>query len=111
MSALLRSYGYELPETTHDCGRLGGLAQTRKRFLLVARHRQNVPPFLHEPPKRPLRAVGRQTRPDAAARRSRESGTDARLASASVANMGKSRLCRGGIGLALATFHRPAHAQ
>lgn len=58
INALLRSYGYDVAETTHDCGRLGGLAQTRRRFLLVARHRQKVPPFLYEPPKRPLRAVG-----------------------------------------------------
>ena len=55
---LLRSYGYEVAETTHDCGRLGGLAQSRKRFLLVARHREKVPPFLYEPPNRPLRSVG-----------------------------------------------------
>ncbi|PZP42895.1 MAG: DNA cytosine methyltransferase [Azospirillum brasilense] len=55
---LLRSYGYEMAETTHDCGRLGGLAQSRKRFLLVARHREKVPPFLYEPPNRPLRSVG-----------------------------------------------------
>lgn len=55
---LLRSYGYEVAETTHDCGRLGGLAQSRKRFLLVARHREKVPPFLYEPPHRPLRSVG-----------------------------------------------------
>ncbi len=56
--ALLRSYGYAVAETTHDCGELGGLAQSRKRFLLVARHMQKVPPFLYEPEKRPLRAVG-----------------------------------------------------
>ena len=56
--ALLRSYGYAVAETTHDCGELGGLAQTRKRFLLVARHMEKVPPFLYEPVKRPLRAVG-----------------------------------------------------
>lgn len=56
--ALLRHYGYEVAETTHDCGELGGLAQTRKRFLLVARHKEKVPPFLYEPPKSRLRAVG-----------------------------------------------------
>lgn len=55
---LLRAYGYATAETTHDCGELGGLAQTRKRFLLVARHRELVPNFLYEPIKRPLRAVG-----------------------------------------------------
>lgn len=56
--SLLRTYGYHVAETTHDCGELGGLAQSRKRFLLVARHAQKVPPFLYEPPKRSLRAVG-----------------------------------------------------
>jgi site-specific DNA-cytosine methylase len=56
--ALLRSYGYATAETTHDCGEIGGLAQSRKRFLLVARHAEKVPPFLYEPEKRPLRAVG-----------------------------------------------------
>ena len=58
ITGLLRAYGYVVAETTHDCGRLGGLAQSRKRFLLVARHREKVPPFLYEPPKRSLRAVG-----------------------------------------------------
>lgn len=55
---LLRLYGYVVNETTHDCGELGGLAQSRKRFLLVARHAERVPPFLYEPVRRPLRAVG-----------------------------------------------------
>lgn len=56
--ALLRSYGYAVAETTHDCGELGGLAQTRKRFLLVARHMERVPSFLYQPEKKPLRSVG-----------------------------------------------------
>lgn len=56
--ALLRAYGYAVAETTHDCGELGGLAQSRKRFLLVARHMEKVPPFLYEPPKKRLQAVG-----------------------------------------------------
>lgn len=56
--AMLEHYGYHVAETTHDCGELGGLAQSRKRFLLVARHQEKVPPFLYEPVKRPLRAVG-----------------------------------------------------
>lgn len=55
---LLRAYGYAVAETTHDCGEIGGLAQSRKRFLLVARHAEKVPAFLYEPEKRPLRAVG-----------------------------------------------------
>lgn len=58
ISQLLRRYGYVVNETTHDCGELGGLAQRRKRFLMVARHAEKVPPFLYEPARRPLRAVG-----------------------------------------------------
>ncbi|MFO6400181.1 DNA cytosine methyltransferase, partial [Pseudomonas aeruginosa] len=37
INSLLSHYGYAVAETTHDCGELGGLAQSRKRFLLVAR--------------------------------------------------------------------------
>lgn len=55
---LLSDFGYAVAETTHDCGELGGLAQSRKRFLLVARHREKVPPFLYEPIKRRVRGVG-----------------------------------------------------
>lgn len=55
---LLEQYGYAVSETTHDCGELGNLAQSRRRFLLVARHHEKVPPFLYEPVKRPLRGVG-----------------------------------------------------
>jgi len=58
ISELLRAYGYAVAETRHDCGELGNLAQSRKRFLLVARHIEKVPPLLYEPVKRPLRAVG-----------------------------------------------------
>jgi site-specific DNA-cytosine methylase len=55
---MLRAYGYVVAETTHDCGEIGNLAQSRKRFLLVARHAEKVPPFLYEPERRRLRAVG-----------------------------------------------------
>ncbi len=58
VDGILRSYGYQVAETTHDCGELGGLAQSRKRFLLVARHARKVLPFLYEPPQRRLRGVG-----------------------------------------------------
>jgi site-specific DNA-cytosine methylase len=58
ITRLLRVYGYTVAETTHDCGELGGLAQSRKRFLMVARLAAKVPSFLYEPVKRPLRAVG-----------------------------------------------------
>ncbi|SFB69006.1 C-5 cytosine-specific DNA methylase [Cupriavidus sp. OV038] len=55
---LLRHYGYAVNETTHDCGVIGGLAQSRKRFLLVARHTAKVPACLYEPPVRRLQGVG-----------------------------------------------------
>lgn len=58
ITALLRHYGYAVAETTHDCGRLGGLAQSRKRFLMVARYKAKVPSFLYQPDAKPLRAVG-----------------------------------------------------
>ncbi|RKQ70168.1 DNA cytosine methyltransferase [Oceanibaculum indicum] len=58
IGALLRHAGYAVAETAHDCGEIGNLGQSRKRFLLVARHMEKVPPFLYEPPKRGLRSVG-----------------------------------------------------
>lgn len=58
IGSLLSMYGYAYAETVHDCGELGGLAQSRKRFLLMCRHVAKVPPFLYEPVKRPLRGVG-----------------------------------------------------
>lgn len=56
--ALLRGAGYAVAETAHDCGEIGALGQSRKRFLLVARHAEKVPPFLYEPVKHPLKGVG-----------------------------------------------------
>ncbi|KAF1019928.1 MAG: hypothetical protein GAK37_03639 [Pseudomonas sp.] len=58
INKLFGAYGYAVAETTHDCGEIGNLAQSRKRFLQVARHIEKVPAFLYEPEKRGLRAVG-----------------------------------------------------
>lgn len=58
ITGLLRQYGYAVAETAHDCGEIGALAQSRKRFLLVARHIEKVPHFLYEPPKHRLQSVG-----------------------------------------------------
>jgi site-specific DNA-cytosine methylase len=58
INKLLSHFGYAVAETTHDCGVIGGLAQSRKRFLLVARHIEKVPPFLYEPEKKTLKSVG-----------------------------------------------------
>lgn len=56
--ALLRAYGYSVNEDTHDCGVIGGLAQSRKRFLLIARHASKVPAFVYQPEHHRLRGVG-----------------------------------------------------
>lgn len=50
--------GYAAKETTHCAGEIGGLGQRRRRFLMVARHRDKVPALLYEPPVRPLLSVG-----------------------------------------------------
>lgn len=55
---LLRAYGYAVKESTHDCGELGGLGQSRRRFLLIARHIEQVGEFIYEPPRRPIRGCG-----------------------------------------------------
>ncbi|MDR8877277.1 DNA cytosine methyltransferase [Burkholderia multivorans] len=55
---ILRHYGYVVNETTHDCGEIGELAQSRKRFLLVARHAEKVPAFLYQPTIHRLQGVG-----------------------------------------------------
>lgn len=56
--ALLHAHGYAVSYTVPDLGRFGGLAQTRKRLHLVARHTAKVPVFVFEPPQRPLRSIG-----------------------------------------------------
>lgn len=50
IKALLWDKGYELDQRVHDCGTIGGLAQKRERFLLVARHRDIAPTPLLRPP-------------------------------------------------------------
>jgi site-specific DNA-cytosine methylase len=55
---LLHAHGYVFHEGTHDCGEIGGLAQHRRRFLMVARHVRQVPAFVHRPPKHRVRGCG-----------------------------------------------------
>ena len=55
---LLSQFGYRSRRTTHDCGELGGLAQHRKRFLLLARHARRLPRLMYQPAKRRVRAIG-----------------------------------------------------
>jgi len=56
--ALLQRYGYTTDQRTHDCGELGGLAQRRERFLLVARHMTRCTDVLRQPPRQRVRTVG-----------------------------------------------------
>lgn len=55
---MLHSYGYAVRMTDHDCGEIGGLAQHRQRFLLVARLIDVVPVFLRQPPKKLVLPIG-----------------------------------------------------
>jgi site-specific DNA-cytosine methylase len=55
---MLRAAGYRLHEGFHDCGEIGGLAQHRRRYLLVARLEKRVMNLLHEAPKKRVRACG-----------------------------------------------------
>lgn len=56
--AYLHRAGYVFTDGYHDCGELGGLAQKRRRYLLVARHAGRVKPLLYKPPKKRVRACG-----------------------------------------------------
>lgn len=55
---MLQSYGYTCSETVRNCGELGGLAQRRRRFLLVARHMSTTSAWWREPPRQSMRGVG-----------------------------------------------------
>jgi len=56
---LLRDHGYEVTENDyHDCGEIGGLAQHRRRFFMVARDPSRVPNFVYRPGKLRVRACG-----------------------------------------------------
>jgi site-specific DNA-cytosine methylase len=54
---LLTKYGYVFQDESHDCGEIGGLAQHRKRYLLIARNPQKLPNFVYKPPVRRVRAI------------------------------------------------------
>jgi site-specific DNA-cytosine methylase len=57
IKALLRAADYEIDERDHDCGEIGGLAQSRTRYLLVARHRKLAPTPMLLPPNLGLRSM------------------------------------------------------
>lgn len=53
-----RAHGYSIAEGTHDCGELGGLAQHRRRYFHLWRHRGQLPQVVYEPGKLRVRACG-----------------------------------------------------
>jgi len=55
---LLVQAGYRIHEGQHDCGEVGGLAQHRRRYLLVARLERKVPGYVYRPPRRRVRGCG-----------------------------------------------------
>jgi site-specific DNA-cytosine methylase len=55
---LLGAVGYVFHSSSHDCGELGGLAQHRTRFLLVARLPRKCDSLLYQPIKKRVRGVG-----------------------------------------------------
>lgn len=59
VKALLEAAGYVLHEGYHDCGVLGGLAQHRRRYLMIARHR-SVEHLLYQPPEQRVRGCGEE---------------------------------------------------
>lgn len=56
--AIGESAGYAVTTGTHDCGELGALAQHRRRWFMLWRHRAQVAQFVYEPAKHRVLACG-----------------------------------------------------
>src|SRR6185437_1299849 len=56
--SMLLCEGYRLHEANHDCGEVGGLAQHRRRFLLVARRERALKAYVYQPPKQRVKGCG-----------------------------------------------------
>ncbi len=57
----LRMYGYVINDDKdqyHDCGEIGGLAQRRKRYLMIARHPEKLDSFVYQPPTYKVKNIG-----------------------------------------------------
>jgi site-specific DNA-cytosine methylase len=55
---LLGQQSYVFHEGFHDCGELGGLAQHRKRFLMIARLESKMSSFIYRPYKKRVKSIG-----------------------------------------------------
>lgn len=58
IKGMLQSYGYHVSDGYHDCGEIGGLGQTRRRYLLIARQPDKVPAFVYQPRTQKLKSIG-----------------------------------------------------
>ncbi len=58
IKGMLRSYRYAVDDRDHDCGEIGGLAQHRKRYLLMARNQDKMDSFVYLPTKQRVRSIG-----------------------------------------------------
>lgn len=56
--SMLRNYGYAVTLSSHDCGEIGGLAQHRRRFLLVARHTGQLGEYVRVPQCKSMLSIG-----------------------------------------------------
>ena len=86
ITSLLQEHGYAIDKHDHDCGEIGGLGQRRKRFLLIARHRESMKPFIYKPVPQPLKTIGDIIGAPSVAGRS-EYGTHAPAAEAKMAHV------------------------
>lgn len=60
MERTAKGLGYRTAMGDHDAGEIGGLAQSRRRFVWIQVHNETVPQFVYKPRKRglkPIRAV------------------------------------------------------
>jgi site-specific DNA-cytosine methylase len=60
---LLIANGYEVhpkndKDGFHDCGKVAGLGQHRKRYLMIARHKDKVSSYIYKPHKKKLKTIG-----------------------------------------------------
>lgn len=58
IKGMLQSYGYVVDDRDHDCGEIGGLAQHRKRYLLIARNKAKMDSFIYQPTKQRVKSIG-----------------------------------------------------
>lgn len=55
---VLKQYGYAFSDGYHDCGEIGGLAQHRRRYLLICRNTKKLQGFVYQPPINRVKAIG-----------------------------------------------------